>query len=459
MGDNVLVEGRPRLGWFYDGDSRTPEVAVMLHDTGKQIALTVPTKGLVESEPYFRWFMDGTHFADDPDRKKYSYKPPRVVMFEDNDGPVVLVGCRATGTKFNFGAGTGLIVPNFAVFGARNMKYEGINGLRTELPGLGEWSGQQSVHTKARTDARGRLQKVEVTLESPPEVPLARRMNLTLRPTWKTSHPDNIGTFATHDVVELMTTSKRAASWEDHLKGHIAIRELLVLAAWRHFGFRRLWTNRSDDPERVLSGDEIGPRWADVATHRLHKHEGWTKNPQYLFTFSDIGAAGVRRWLRLRAHFGRALQPLVGIADQKDAFWETRLVQSGIALEALGYQIEVDNGGTNLDHRGQLAYLKGLDVILDDMVHVPLDDVKDWKRRSRDCYMAIKHPDNELPDSLVLANTVRENLLVLRVWLAGRRLSEDHNCEEDSVRPVIEHVCPRGVASDMLSPQTRCEQN
>jgi hypothetical protein len=422
VGENILVEGKPRMGWFIDGNPDTPEIAVMLQDTGKQIVLTVPTKGMGShrGDPYYRWFMAGAHFGDDPDRTKYSYKPPRVAMFEDNDGPVILVGCRAVGIRSNLGAGSGMIVPNFAVLGGRHLKYDKINGLRSELPGLAIWSGQRSVHAKPEPDAEGRVQKVEVSLSSPPQVRLARRMNLMLRPTWRTSYPDNIGTFAAHDVVELETTSKRPRPWEDHLEGHIAMRDLLVVAAWRHFGFLRLTVNRTDDPERVLSGDARGPRWAAVATHMLRKHEAWTQTPRFLFTFHDIGPVGVRRWLTMRSHFARAMQPLVGIADQKDAFWETRMVQSGLALEALGYQLEVDRGGDNRDTWGQLSYMKALEVVLDDMSYVPLDDPADWKQRSRDCYMGVKHADNRLPDSLVLANTLRENLLVLRVWLASR---------------------------------------
>lgn len=394
----------------------------MLQDTGEQIELNVPTKGLGghRGDPYYRWFMAGARFGDDPDQTKYSYKPPRVVMFMDNDGPVVLVGCRAAGIRSNVGAGSGTIIPNFAVLSGRNLKYDKINGLRSELPGLAVWSEQRSVHTEPKPDPDGRVQRVEVSLSSPPQIPIARTMNLMLRPTWRTSYPDNIGTFAAHDIVELETTSKRPRTWEDHLDGHIAIRELLVLAAWRHFGFYRLRVNRTDDPERLLSGDEIGPRWAEVATHRLRKHQAWTQSPRFLFTFNDIGPVGVRRWLIVRSHFARGMQPLVGIADQSDAFWETRMVQSGIALEALGYQLEVDRGGADLDNRGQLSYLKALDVVLDDMSFIPLDDPEDWKRRSRDCYMGVKHADNGLPDSLVLANTLRQNLLVLRIWLASR---------------------------------------
>lgn len=318
------------------------------------------------------------------------------------------------------GAGLGLIVPNFAVLGGTNLRYDKINGMRSELPGLALWSRLRSVHTKSQTDAKGRVQKVDVSLDSPAAISLAHAMNLTLRPTWRTSYPDNLGTFAAYDVVELETTTKRPRSWEDHLKEHIAMRELLVLAGWRDFGFLRLSVNREDDPERAMSGNPIDSRWAEVVTHRLRKHEAWARDPRFLFTFNDIGAAGVRRWLRTRSRFARAIQPLVAIADQRDAFWETRMAQSGIALEALGYQIDVDHGGSNLDSRGQLTYKNALEVVHGDMNTFPLDDVDGWKQRSHDCYMSVKHPDREPPDSLVLANTLRQNLLVLRVWLSSR---------------------------------------
>jgi hypothetical protein len=220
--------------------------------------------------------------------------------------------------------------------------------------------------------------------------------------------------------VQLATTTAKPASWDDHLRLHIAIRDLLVLSAWQPCGFSRLEVNREDDPERVMSGERIGPRWAPAVTHRLPRHIDRKRRPKFLFTFGDIGVAGVRRWLRIRTHFARALQPLIGIADQQDPFLEPRMVQSGIALEALGYQLEIDHGGIRINARGQVAYGDALQAILDDMPYVPLNDAKDWKSRSRDCYMSVKHPDNPTPDSLVLVNTLRENLLILRFWLAAR---------------------------------------
>jgi hypothetical protein len=113
-----------------------------------------------------------------------------------------------------------------------------------------------------------RVNRLEVVVESPPETRLEGRMNLTLRPAWRTSARDATGTLAIHYAVSLATMSSGPMSWREHLQGHLAMRELLSLSAWQDFAFNRLSVNRVDDPERVLSGDAIEPRWAEVATHR-----------------------------------------------------------------------------------------------------------------------------------------------------------------------------------------------
>lgn len=422
MAENVLVPGKPRLGWLVDGDESTPHVAVMVEDTGQQIEVTVPTKGMLDrDDPYARWFSAGISFGDDPDRTKFAYRPPSNILVEGKDGPVVLVGCRSSGHWMNLpGPGQGKIVASFAILGARHLNYSRINGLRAELPALAPWTGLRSVRTEPKTDGTGKVQRVEVTLDSPPPQALSRRMNLALRPTWRTSYPDTVGTFAAHDVVELMTATKDPRPWEDHIDQLAAIRELLSLSAWRRFGFSRLAVNRGDDPERVLSGDAVGERWAEASTHRLPKHEDWSKTPHFLFSYEDIGVVGVRRWIRIREHFQRGLRPLVGLTDQPNSYLEVKLVQSGIALEALGYQLAVDQGKVTPGKRLQQTYADALRTILDDMVYVPLTESEAWVVRSTDHYRGTKHADNQPPDPIEAANTMRENLLVARFWLAGR---------------------------------------
>jgi len=419
MAKNELMVGKPRLGWFIDGNPDTDQIAVMLQDTGTAIELTIPLRGMMAmDDPYGRWWAtDAAMYGDDPDRKKYSYGPPRVLLVHDNEGPIVLVGCRSTGSNVNLRSGTGRIVANYAVMGGRTLKYEKIHGLRTKIPALAAWTRLSNMDIKVKADENHRAQSVQMTLTDAPAISLARPLNLTMRSTWRTRQPR--GSFVAEEGVKLDTTVSAARTWDEHLEIHGSVLNLVSLAAWRPFGYAAVEVHRSDDPETDLGGSKVAGRWLQVATHRLPTHEPWSKDPRFLFSYSDIGPRGVSRWLRLRDNYRRGIDPLLGILRSGDLWSHSSVVQSGIALEALGYEITVrKNEGRLLNGRSQINFRPALQAILDDMDLSPLEDPADWVDRAHDVYMSSKHPDRPEPDSLVMLNTLRENLLVLRCWIA-----------------------------------------
>lgn len=417
MANNELIPGEPRLGWLVDGDPDTDHIAVMLRDTGTAIDLTVPLKGMFQAgDPYGRWWSADFHFGDDPGRTRYSYKPPRVLSLEDAHGPVVLVGCRSTGSTSNFYVGQGHIVANYAVIGGTHLRYEKVNGLRTEIPGLAIWTRLSSMTIRTETDERSRIQSVQMTLQNAEPISLARPMNLVMRSSWRTKRPS--GGFHADEGVELETSVEKARTWDEHLRVHSAVLDLVSIAAWKAFGIASTKVSRRDDPFRNGAGDEIGPRWSPVATHRLPKHQGWGKEPRFLFPYDEVGSRGVSRWLRLRQNYGRVVGPLLNILRSDDPWGHPSVVQSGIALEALGYLIDIKkNNGANLNTRGQMNFKPGLRVILADMRVKPFDDLEGWITRADASYMGAKHPDRSEPDSLEMLNTLRENLLILRFWI------------------------------------------
>ena len=73
-----------------------------------------------------------------------------------------------------------------------------------------------------------------------------------------------------------------------------------------------------------------------------------------------------------------------------------------------------------MNGHGQLSFNNALAVVLDDMTVTPFEaeDVDDWKKRCNRVYMGAKHGDRDEPDHLTTLNTLRENLLVLRYWVA-----------------------------------------
>ena len=435
MADNELIVGEPRLGWLIDGNPETPEAAVMLRDTGSIIELRIPLQGMLrEDGPYARWWSSLTMHADDPEQTKYSYTPPRVMLFHDDCGVVALVGCRASGARQTLDAGYGVIVANYAVLGGRSPKYDKVNGMRSDIPAMAAWTGISSMAGKPNNDTEGLLEAVQVELKRLPSVSISRTLNLVIHPLWDASqrHAD----FSTRERIMIETKVKDARSWEEHLMVHGAVWDLVSIAAWRPFTVARLEVCRGDDLVRTSRGTT--GRWSQVVTHRLPQYsDDDSRKISFLFSYDDIGAKGVKHWLRLREAYTDALDPFLGVLRSDEPWSDANVVQMGIVLEKLGYLIDCEkNGGANCNGRNQLSFNDALQVILDDMPVTPfigddesenevhenelsVDDTSDaWKRNIRAAYMGLKHADRTMPDSLDLINALRKSILVVRFWIA-----------------------------------------
>lgn len=73
-----------------------------------------------------------------------------------------------------------------------------------------------------------------------------------------------------------------------------------------------------------------------------------------------------------------------------------------------------------MNKRGQLPFPNALQTVLDHLPCAVLDDPNGWTDRVNAAYKGVKHADNPVPVALDMANAMRESILVLRVWLAGR---------------------------------------
>ena len=447
MADNELIVGEPRLGWLIDGNPKTPETAVMLRDTGAAIELRIPLQGMLrEDGPYARWWSSLTIHADDPEQTKYSYTPPRVMLFHDDCGVVALVGCRAGGTRQTLDAGYGVIVANYAVLGGRSLKYDKINGMRSDLPAMASWTGITSLIVKANNDAEGLLESVQVELKRLSPVSISRTLNLAIHPLWEARQPH--AAFSARERIMLGTMVKDARSWEDHLMVHGAVWDLVSIAAWRPFTVARLEVCRGDDLVRTSRGTT--ERWSQVVTHRLPQYsDDNSRKLSFLFWYDNIGARGVKRWLHLREEYTDAFDPFLSILRSDEPWSDANVVQIGIVLEKLGYLIDIKkNEGDHLNGHNQLSFMEALQVILNDMPVTPfvgddesenevhenessVDDTSDvWKRNIRAAYMGLKHADRTMPDSLDLINALRKSILVVRFWIAHQLGVRDNVLKE-----------------------------
>lgn len=442
---NELLVNTPRLGWYVDGlpDDVSPQTATMLIDDGVGITLTIPWRsgGPRQME---RWFSGNlVHWGDDPDRSRYSYDFPDQLGFFDADGAVGLVGCRVAGYRSNFGgtnAAQGRVQAQLAVLGAGTLSWRHVNAVRTYIPELGDWMGLTSLKKRATRDNDGNLRQFDLTLESMPDIALARRLNVRAVPTWRVQ-PDRFGPHQVHDESYIQTSAVHARTWQEHFDVHQSVRELLDIAAWEAFGYNQITACRFDDPSRLMNGDYLGEQWCDVRTYAVRSERKASTLPNYLFRFADIGSKGYRRWLVLRKKFERGLSPILGLLNLDKSYLQNLVMQTSLGLEAIGYQLARESGKSS-KQATDMRFKERMELI---KAELPVPTIQnDWPDRSAATYNGVKHANRPLPDVVAMRAAADENILALRVWVAARigvpKSTLEATVPVDRIRQSLNHL-------------------
>ncbi len=408
----ALQPGKPRLGtaYFSPRDAGRPAMAF---DNGEEIELTV---NFEHGDPIGRRFSGRTlSYGDDPNYELHDYSMPTQVWFNDPHGVVCLV--RPHGRSNSFGTlQEGRLRFSYAIeVGDVGARYERINAMQSRIEGLEEWIPISSVSHAYVPEDDSSLSST-FTLRRQEPVKVARALNAQIRPTYSFVASSVPGESKFEDEVRVKTSAARARSWHEHLDIHQGVRDLLVVAGWRDYGTWDLSVSRHDDPERALAGNSLGERWARVSTYAVSRPSGNDQRNRYLFDFDDVGADGVRRWLRLRTRHRRGIAGMIHSVGMQGVALETAVSEAGAALEHLGYGIALERNevpGRHLEsHLKRVAEQSACDIAI---------DLDTWPARLADAYNTVKHPDR--PDewsALDLSNVLRESRLLFRTWVAQR---------------------------------------
>jgi hypothetical protein len=387
----------------------------MVYDDGRSIQL-VYTYDEHDDEVLHRMTLGrGVRWGDDPGYEKYEYAFPQVAWFRDAHGDLCLIGPRGTSGSLIGPTSEGRVSFRFTLeTGDEGIDYERINALRSRIEGLEEWMPIGSVSHERVPDGEQEVTDV-IRLKRQPEVRYWRALNATLRPSYRFNISPVPGESLIEDEIHVETSVRDARDWQDHLRLHQAVRDLVVVAGWRPYGMWNLKARRSDDPVRALARNPLGERWAPVTTYDIAKPTGEGGRSRFLFGFDDVGSRGLWRWVELRNTHGRGIAGMIHSIGIKGMALETALSEAGAALEHIGYRIALDRGqkpGQSLrPHLRRVAEQITADLGF---------DVDEWIHRLATVYRSVKHADNPEPDTLTLANTLRESRLVFRAWVATK---------------------------------------
>ncbi len=409
-----------------DGLPDTPLVACKLERDDRRVELTIPLQDEV-SGVYEYWFSHGTMYADDPGRTKRRYEPPVTVGFHDVHGSVGLVGSRVSGSRKSWGGtgiGEGRIVFDYTILGASSgSAFEVINGLRSEVEGLGTWIGLRSMEAEQKFNDAGRLDSVSLLLQSPPAIPVARKRNTAFQPNWRYGPGPGPDQTTISERMHVRTQVNAAVGWDQHFEVHFPVRDLLRVAAWRRLQFVSHEAMSRADPVRTLDGVAHGDQWLPVITFRTgivaEASPGKLSATDFLFGFGDVGSIGVGRWIELKHRFERGLTPLVSLLDLEGASLEAHLAQVGIGFESLGYELLLASGMSRgqADKQSWEDRMRAVTSVTSSSLPFSEDDFVDLLRRS---YRAVKHADKARPDEMEMFLAYRQAIQVFRAWVAIR---------------------------------------
>ncbi len=365
MTSNHLEAGDSRVGYAWDEKIQEPYPA-MLENRNEQIDLVVPFQE--DDDAHFRRYAGRSiMWGDDPQMERFDYQLPQQFWFMDAKGFVSLIGLRPRPPSIG---GPSIysecrLRVDFAVFGGEpGVDYSRINGLTTRIEGLGQWYGHRSV-THNLYDRNRPSDAFELTVHKQRIQRIDHGLNLSIIAGADWQLPSEPGLSHLEEIGAVRTATQRRHSWTQHLDRHRAIHALLELSAWQPLAFQRVQAMHHRDPDQVPSGTVVGDRWAPVQTDSL-PHDGLGSRPEFMFTFEDIGGAGVRRWLRLRHRFSRGIHAMTFSIRHSGTSLDGLISDAGIGLEQIGHTTASERGHEG--RRGHHAHLKDIAAEVDDLL-------------------------------------------------------------------------------------------
>lgn len=415
---NVLRQNDARLGWVLSDLPKplTSATAVMLIDNGNKIELRMPWHTTLDNTitSVKRWWSSMLSLDAGEELKTNNF--PSEILFQDEKGMVLLIGCLFSGYESKGQVGVGRVEARAVVIDAHELGYTKVNGMRTIMPGLEKWLSISSVETTIKKNDEGKPGSFSINGSSGEEILLSEHMGLALHPRWSVESKSTGEQYVTQ-FVELETRSDGAISWEDHLEKHGEFRDLVRLAIWAPVGYQTVKVNRESDP-KTLGGTSISERWAKLNSYLIVGYDGkrgdYRKPP---FTFEDIKQDGYGKWREICKNFSRGVNPLMALLNDQGSTIEMLLTQSVIGLEALALQTAIEQGFAKKKREDESIALR-LGRLKKE---VPLDFLpKDWERKCAATYNGIKHANRTMPKF----DTVHENylqcVLLFRLWVANR---------------------------------------
>ncbi len=348
---------------------------------------------------------------------------PPTLHFRDTKGAYFLGECRDMGgTVSTLGASLTRIRAGRAIeAGGSEADYSQVDGMSSEIDGLSSWSGMSTVTQTTDTKTW-----VNLRAEHQESIQIGGKADVAIESSfmWNPSPKGNV--FGITDLAILRTRSNTLWSWQDHGAVHHMFQDLMCLVFGRPCLSRVTSVKREDDQPHSSEGDTRG-LWREVYEPTFGRSvEGVEPldraKARPLFYLKDVDSDALTSWIDQWKRWSRPTWIAVTTMFQRGTTVESKLLQIGVALEALGYALWKESGPPATPTPSYPALLEWVT----DAVGVEhpgiygARSVAQWRREFNETFKGTKHADKPLPDGNVAHGFAGQGMNLVRGWLGTR---------------------------------------
>ena len=368
-------------------------------------------------------------------RKDTEAAAPELLQFRGLDLSAALSELRSIGRAINFSSrNTELrFTVGRTVATSADLSYEEVNGISSTLEGFPGWAEVTAIEQSLILSSNGtEPPTVCLKAQAKDSVDIGTRFNVSATTGFTAPKLDPYQLeYVYRNRTALRTETSELVTWNEHMQVHRMMQDLLCLVYNYPCELSLSDSYRKDDQPELDTMSEEVCLWHEVhyknfgRTRHVEPRKDFSK-AKPLFLLSDTADGAVATWLDEFEKWSRPTWIAVETIFQPYLAAESRLIQIGVALEALGYTIWLyeENGGVMPAGRRPSAtgYFRRVAEKLpfSDLDISSEQTAKSWAEAFNETYRGCKHADNALPDGLEAHRRAEQGLAVIRCWLAKK---------------------------------------
>lgn len=336
------------------GDKR---VGLLLHSYADEASVTAGVAWLDQNRgfrvelPYLAFvdqFNDPSSWFDDRDL-------PANLIFRSEKYNAALFGCSVSRIVSAGRISVGGILAREAILYERESHVDApltVSTFHSVVDGLAEWTDLKSVEwdTKDVAGPRGTVRQVHYEVQQRDSITWYQgEAKMMIRTEWGSEQDDPRPGIHLNDEVVVVSKFRTARPIADHLREHAKLRAFLAINFGAKVYFRKHRVRDQLFPFSTMDGKAHG-----AERHRAYLSETVSEHfrpepKKNTFTWPilsvrDITDADLTRWAARFDGFSRTILPIAALFRREVNSTEERVINSSMAVEALGQELPVEIG-------------------------------------------------------------------------------------------------------------------